>query len=126
MRHDMTDTKFQIVPPPADAPMPTVWSERIRGTTETALDCESAASLACHLSGSFTRAKSWADLVIALAKRGFGLQFEDTRLVLVNDNTGMSLCTCASIGHSFASLMARLGKPSVQADSHRVIVRPQA
>ena len=126
MRHDMTDHKFEFVAPPVDSPMPTVWSDRFRGTTETALDCESAASLACHLSGSFTRATNWAELVGALAKRGFGLQFEDTRLVLVNDNTGVSLCTCASIGHSFASLMTRLGKPSVKADSHRVIVRPQA
>jgi hypothetical protein len=122
----MTVNKFEIVPPPVDSPMPTVWSERVRGSTESALDCESAASLACHLAGSFTRAKSWAELLAALTKRGFGLQFEDTRLVLVNDNTGVSLCTCASLGHSFATLMARLGKPSVMADTHRVVERPQA
>ena len=107
---------------PADSPMPTLWSELNRGRRESALDSETAITLACHLGQLFDTADSWDALVTALAERGFGLRFEDTRLVLVNDATGTSLCTCASMGRSFASLAERLGKPRVQANTARLIV----
>lgn len=110
--------------PPVNEPTPTVWCERVRGTTESALDFESAVSLACHVNGAFAEAESWCGLVSALARRGFHLCFEDNRLVLVNERTGMSLCTCASLGYSFASLTARLGKPAVMAETGRLVARP--
>ena len=109
--------------PPANRPMPTVWSDRVRGQSETALDTETSISLACHLNHSFVHATDWCALVAELAVRGFSLRFEGSRLVLVNDSTGLPLCTCASLGHSFATLAARLGKPSVSADSGRLILK---
>ena len=65
-------------------------------------------------------------LIKELADRRFSLCFEDGRLALVNEETGVSLCTCASMGHSFASLMARFGKPNVAADTGRLIQRAYA
>lgn len=108
----------------ADQPMPVVWSDRLRGSGETALDSETAITLACHLSQVFSAARDWYALACGLAERGFCLRFEGARLVLVSDFTGQSLCTCGSLGHSFASLLARLGKPAVLAETGRVIPRP--
>ena len=91
---------------------------------ETALDSETAITLACHLSLVFTTARDWYGLAMGLAERGFGLKFEGARLVLTSEATGQSLCTCGSLGHSFASLLARLGKPVVLAETGQVITRP--
>jgi hypothetical protein len=110
--------------PPPDSPRPTLWTGVNRGDGETALDCETAVSLACHVIDAFDRAQDWTGLIIALAKRGFGLEFEGDRLILVNDGTGVSLCTCRFLGHGLASLTARFGKPRVLATSGRLIADP--
>lgn len=107
-----------------DRPMPVIWTARHRGSKETALDSETAITLACHLSLVFTTARDWYGLAMGLAERGFGLKFEGARLVLTSDATGQSLCTCGSLGHSFASLLARLGKPVVLAETGQLITRP--
>ena len=119
----MIAPKRKVASPPANRPMPTVWTEQVRGATESALDSESLISLACHLSNTFDSADTWAGLVSELDERGFSLKFEDTRLVLINNNTGVSMCTCSSLGRSFATLTQRLGKPSVLADSGRLLAK---
>lgn len=121
----MSASKSRVTPPPINHPTPTLWSDRVRGARESALDTETAISLACHLSGTFSKAKSWNELVSRLSERGFYLRFEATRLVLINEPTGAELCTCASLGHSFHKLALRLGKPSVNAENRRVILRPE-
>ena len=113
------------VAPPPDRPMPVLWSGRGRDGAESALDAETAVELNCLVGHLFERAKGWNTLLDGLARHGFALQFEGTRLVLVNDQTGQDLCTCASFGHSFASLLERLGKPAVLADSGRLVPRPE-
>lgn len=98
-------------------PMPVIWSQRGRGATETALDSETAVSLACHLDDVFAASADWAQLLRRLSRRGFYLRFEGMRLALVSRVTGVSICTCAALGHSFANLAGRLGKPRVVSDS---------
>lgn len=122
----MRALKPQTTLPFENSPMPTMWSERVRGAKESSLDSETAISLACHLGRCFTDADNWNNLIKELADRRFSLCFEDGRLVLVNEDTGVSLCTCASMGHSFASLMARFGKPNVVADTGRLVQRDYA
>ena len=109
---------------PLNRPMPTLWSEAPRGANESAMDSETAITLACHIGRVFDAAESWDILIAELSERGFSLRFEDTRLALVNNSTGASLCTCASLGRSFASLTARLGKPRVQADTAQLVTLP--
>ena len=111
---------------PLDRPTPMVWSEFSRDGKETALDSETAITLACHLGWLFDTAKSWDALVVALDDRDFFLRFEDTRLVLCNAVTGTSLCTCASMGNSYASLKTRLGKARVMASTGRIIALPRS
>jgi hypothetical protein len=108
----------------ANRPTPTVWSAAPRGSSESAMDTETAISLACHLARCFDEASNWDDLIDELARRGFSLRFEGPRLVLINRATGASLCTCASLGRSFATLTARLGKPRVQADTAELVTYP--
>ncbi|MBK0327396.1 hypothetical protein I5535_08820 [Rhodobacteraceae bacterium F11138] len=107
-----------------DRPSPTVWSDRPRGPDESALDCETAVTLACHLNPVFANAPDWDSLIETLAAAGFQLQFQDTRLVLVNIMTGVVLCTCAFLGHSLATLSERLGKPCVLADTGQLVPNP--
>ena len=121
MRLVMSAPKSAAFPPPVNQPMPTVWCDRVRGGLESAMASESAISLACHLNDAFAQSSSWNTLLDVLAARGFFLRFEGVRLALVSAQTGLSLCTCASIGHSFTTLARRLGKPSVMADTGRLI-----
>jgi hypothetical protein len=109
-----------------ERPLPNLWTENSRGHGESALDCETAVSLACHLGPTFEQAEDWTALIEALERQGFCLVFQGERLILVNIETGIDLCTCAFLGHSFASLTARLGKPCVEATTARLMPRPQA
>lgn len=117
------NTRKVMPVPPANRPMPTLWTDRVRGAMESALDSETAISLACHVGALFRDARDWAALVTGLDRRGFFLQFEEARLVLVNRSTNVSMCTCASLGHSFSTLTARLGKPHVDAATARLLPR---
>ena len=108
---------------PADQPLPNLWTDRNRGSAESALDSETAISLACHLNTAFTAASTWDGLIETLSAQGFSLQFQDDRLTLINDQTGVGLCTCAFLGHSFATLTARLGKPCVLASTGQLVIR---
>lgn len=101
-------------------PTPTFWGNNNRNGRESALDTETTITLACHLGRVFDNATSWDQLVFDLRDRGFSLRFEDTRLALVNEANGTSLCTCAALGRNFASLTERLGKPRVKADTARI------
>lgn len=123
MRTDMSHQKFSIVPPPQDRPMPTLWTERDRGIAECGLDSETAVTLNCVVRGVFEAATNWDGLVADLADTGFGLRFEGDRLILVNLQTGVGLCTCAYLGHSFLSLTDRFGKPNVMAATGYVVSR---
>lgn len=109
-----------------DRPLPNLWTENSRGLGESALDCETAVSLSCHLSPTFEKSDSWTMLIQTLEAQGFGLVFKGDRLTLVNEETGIDLCTCAFLGHSFAALTQRLGKPCVDATTARIVQRPQA
>lgn len=111
------------VPEPGE-PIPTLWTDMDRGPTESALDSETAVSLSCHLNPAFQNATGWSSLILDLKERGFGLEFQSGRLVLVHDRTGVELCTCGFLGHGFASLTARLGKPCVMAGSGRLVPAP--
>ncbi len=104
-----------------DQPPPTLWTSQIRGRAESALDCETSVSLACHLNPIFEMAEDWAVLIQSLKKQYFSLVFKEGQLTLFNDVTGTNLCTCASLGIEFATLKDRLGKPSVRAPSGRFI-----
>lgn len=124
MRPDMNPNSFDRVAPPEDRPMPTRWCGGGRRDQETALDIETAVTLNCVVGRIFDTATTWTELLMDLARTGFSLQFDGPRLVLVNDSTGHGLCTCAALGHSFRTLLERLGKPSVLADSGRLVARP--
>lgn len=110
--------------PEPDEPFPTLWTDLKRGPNETALDCETAVSLSCHLNRTFRDATSWTQLIDELATRGFSLEFQSERLILINDQTGVELCTCGFLGHGFASLTERLGKPCVLASTGRLVPAP--
>ncbi|WP_189678905.1 hypothetical protein [Seohaeicola zhoushanensis] len=120
----MNPSTYARVAPPVDQPTPTLWCGEGRGSEESALDTETAVRLNCIVGRIFEAAADWSQLVRGLSAYGFSLQFEGSRLVLFNDQTGHGLCTCASLGHSFRALLARLGKPAVLADSGRLIPRP--
>lgn len=102
-----------------------VWTRFDRDTQESRMDVETAASLRCYLSGDFNAARSWDALVTTLSAKGFSLHFDGDRLVLVNDHTGVQLCTCTYLGFPFAELANVLGKPSVVADTGRIISSPK-
>lgn len=99
----------------------TNWSAQDRGDAESRMDVETSIFLRCHLSGDFTRARSWAGLLQRLAGKGFHLSFQDGRLALICNCTGVALCTCGFLGFRFAELAARLGKPAVLAGSGRLV-----
>ena len=93
--------------------VPTIWSAKARSGAETTLDPETAVTLACHLVPVFEKAASWDELVKGLAVRGFTLRMESGDLALVCTATGLSICTCRSIGQDGPTLAKRLGKPCV-------------
>ncbi|WP_299208396.1 hypothetical protein [uncultured Tateyamaria sp.] len=104
-----------------DRVIPNVWAIHGRGEKESALDCETAVALACFVGPVFEAAEDWSDLVHALETRGFHLVFEADELTLVQEETGVSLCTCASLGYGFSVLKARLGKPKIHPGSQRIV-----
>ncbi|MHA6264539.1 hypothetical protein ACXYMO_15155 [Arenibacterium sp. CAU 1754] len=111
---------------PEARPMSTIWATQSRTPSASALDTETKVTLACHLNQTFSAATSWSDLVSALDARGFGLQFLNDRLILINEQNGVALCACGSLGFSFQTLAQKLGKPSVQANTGRIIPKPGA
>ncbi len=117
--------KMQQVFQPANEPTPNVWTSQDRNNEESALDAETAVTLACHLNDAFATAPHWSGLVRELARRGFGLEFQSDRLTLINDQTGVSLCTCGFLGQPFSRLAQKLGKPNVLASSGRLIAKPE-
>ncbi len=103
-------------PPPG-----TIWSEASRDGRESRMDVETAVWLRCHLGAVFDRAESWQALAEALAAKDFELAFNAGRLSLVNRRTGVVLCTCRFVGYGLPELVARLGKPHVDAATGRLI-----
>jgi hypothetical protein len=104
------------MPPPGP-----IWSDADRAGTESRMDCETAVYLRCHLGSDFETATSWEALGERLAAKGFRLEFRDDRLSLVHAVTGVALCTCRFLGYGLAEMVARLGKPHVDAASGRII-----
>ena len=109
-----TPTSMDLDPlPVTESPTPTLWSSREMGEARNAMDCETTISLACHLGASFRDSTGWAELVSALSQRGFDVRLESDSLLLVNRANGLPLCSCATIGHDLASLVARFGRPQI-------------
>lgn len=106
---------------PTNEPTPILWTQTNRGVGEGELDSETAIALSCHLDDVFSGAQDWDSLIGELAQRDFSLEFQEDRLILTNDQTGISLCTCSFLGHSAASLVLRLGKPTVRADTGKLV-----
>ena len=102
-------------------PTQLVWSESDRQSRESQMDTETSVNLRCHLAEDFTRARSWDDLINRLQEKGFHLRFDLDRLVVVNDHTGVCLCTCRYLGFGFDKLTRILGKPCVHAESRKVL-----
>lgn len=86
------------------------------------MDFETSVYLRCHLAEDFTNTTSWDELIGRLFEKGFYLKFVNDRLVLVNEHTGVHLCTCRYLGFDFASLTRVLGKPCVHAKSNKLIL----
>lgn len=93
----------------------TVWCDTDRGLSESRMSFETALHLRLHLTEDFSSASCWSDLIDRLAAKGFHLAFQDDKLVLNNNCTGTSICTCRYLGFSFKKLARSFGKPSVLA-----------
>ena len=59
-------------------------------------------------------AKSWTDLSRALAAKGFQIAFRDGRLLLLNSDTGLPICTGRAVGYPLKTLSQRLGRPCIR------------
>ena len=119
---DNADSKRSPGAPPREL----VWAKFDRSIHESRMEFETATNLRCYLSKDFTKAQTWDDLIVNLSAKGFYLNFDGDRLVLVNQHTGIQLCTCQYLGFPFAELTKELGKPNVIADTGRVISAPKA
>lgn len=102
-------------------PAQLVWTESGRQSRESQMDTETAVNLRYYLSEDFADAKSWDELISRLQEKGLHLRFDENRLVLVNDQTSVHLCTCSYLGYGFAKLAGILGKPHVHADSNKLV-----
>lgn len=102
-------------------PTQLVWTESGRQSSESQMDAETSVNLRCHLAEDFTHATSWDDLIDRLQTKGFHLRFDQNRLVVVNDHTGVHLCTCSYLGFGFSKLANMFGKPHVHAESNKLV-----
>lgn len=82
-------------------------------TPKTGIDVETAAMLRAWLLPDITTASDWADLSERLAGKGFHVGFVEGKLCLIARSSGVVICTFRFLGHGFAELRARLGRPHV-------------
>ncbi len=77
------------------------------------LDVETAAMLRAWLAPDIEAAESWEELSERLARKGFLVGFIDGRLSLIAEGSGVVLCSFRFLGHDFAELRNRFGRPHV-------------
>lgn len=63
------------------------------------------------LAVDFGEARNWPDLQHRLATKGYALREAGGGLALHNHPDGARLCKASELGHAYASLMRRFGKP---------------
>ena len=89
------------------------------------MDFETSIFLRCHIADDFANSDGWDELIDRLSGKGFHLTFVGNRLILVNERTGVHLCTCSYLGFGFASLTRNWGKPHVHARSKALVQSAQ-
>lgn len=90
--------------PPQDRPIP----------LPPGFDTESTVWFRSVLLPLFDRATSWPDLQTALGQRGYTLGFSAGHMTVIDQTTGRCLCTGSGLGAPLASLVARLGRPTLR------------
>ncbi len=105
----------------SENPTHMVWTNLGCHAVESHLNSETSVHLRCHLTFDFESAKDWNELIDRLFQKGFHLKFDRRRLVLVNDYTGVQLCTCSHLGYGFATIARKLGKPLVNAKTNKLV-----
>ncbi|NNK78074.1 MAG: hypothetical protein HKP40_05105 [Litoreibacter sp.] len=100
----------------------TIWSASHPQSGETHLDPETAILLRCHVHAEFASSASWVSLLDNLADKGFHLEFQDERLMLINSATDRAVCACRDLGFDLEELTGRMGKPRVAANTRKVVL----
>ncbi|MCG6559180.1 hypothetical protein MB818_13280 [Ruegeria sp. 1NDH52C] len=91
-------------------------SSKKRSTSQpAAYDCETAALLRAVMLPLFHGAKTWAELIEVMRKRGYGLAFRDGAFCVTERGSGKRLCGLNFLGLSMEDLVNRLGRPCVLA-----------
>ncbi len=96
----------------AAAPVAALWHAG-QAEPRNGLDVETAAMLRAWLAPDIEAARSWEELSERLARKGFLVGFIDGRLSLIAEGSGVVLCSFRFLGHGFAELRNRLGRPHV-------------
>ncbi|MFY0690544.1 MAG: hypothetical protein JXR14_01325 [Paracoccaceae bacterium] len=100
----------------------TIWSAAHPHSGEIQMDPETALLLRCHVHAEFANSASWVSLLDNLADKGFHLEFQDDRLMLINSATDRAVCACRDLGFALDELTDRMGKPRVSASSRNVVL----
>ena len=100
----------------------TIWSASHPKSGEIQMDPETAILLRCHVHAEFANSASWISLLDNLADKGFHLEFQGDRLMLINSATDRAICACADLGFDLDELTDRMGKPRVSASSRNVVL----
>lgn len=79
-------------------------------------DVETLTLLRSFLGPIIEGAQDWQDLCQQMECKGFGLTFLHGHLVILNIETGASICTGAMLGTPLHSISQRLGRPAVRAN----------
>ncbi len=98
-----------------------VWTNLGCHAVESHMSSETSVYLRCHLTLDFETAKDWNELIDRLANKGFHLKRDRRRLVLINEHTGVHLCTCSHLGFGFATIARKLGKPHVNSKTNKLV-----
>ncbi len=93
-------------------PMAATWHAG-EAAPHSGLDVETAAMLRAWLAPDIDAARSWEELSERLARKGFLVGFIDGRLSLIAEGSGVVLCSFRFLGHGFAELRNRFGRPHV-------------
>ena len=105
----------------SEDPTHLVWTKLGCHAVESHMNSETSVYLRCHLTSDFETAEDWNDLIDRLSRKRFHLKLDRKRLVLVNDHTGVHLCTCSHLGFGFVTMARKLGKPHVNAKTNQLV-----
>ncbi|MCE8537288.1 hypothetical protein KBY27_07440 [Ruegeria pomeroyi] len=78
-------------------------------------DCETAALLRAVMLPLFHGAGTWAELIEAMQRRGYGLAFRGGAFCIVDRTSDTRLCGLRFLGLAMEDLVTRLGRPCVLA-----------